>query len=98
MISISSLLEKRIKEIRESKNIKQVTLANMIDIEPTNLSKILSALNTNISNLFYFEHIQTKEELIKNINSILEDYTTKDLQFFYRTLTAYTETKTNHIK
>ena len=40
MISISMLLGKRIKELRESKNIKQVTLADMIDIEPTNLSKI----------------------------------------------------------
>ena len=31
MISISMLLGKRIKELRESKNIKQVTLADMID-------------------------------------------------------------------
>lgn len=113
MISISLLLGKRIKELRKSKNIKQVTLADMIDIEPTNLSKIekgvhlpkeetinkiLLALNTDVSNLFYFEHIQTKEELIDNINSILKDSTTKDLQFFYRTLTAYTETKTKHSK
>lgn len=108
MISISMLLGKRIKELRESKNIKQVTLADMIDIEPTNLSKIekgvhlpkeetinkiLLALDTDISNLFYFEHIRTKEELIYNINSILKDSTTKDLQFFYRTLTAYNESK-----
>ncbi len=108
MISISLLLGKRIKEIRESKNIKQVTLADMIDIEPTNLSKIekgihlpkddtinkiLIALNTDINNLFYFEHIQTKDELIDNINSILRNASTKDLQFFYRTITAYNETK-----
>jgi len=113
MKSISILLGKRIKEIRESKNIKQVSLANMIDIEPTNLSKIekgihlpkeetinkiLIALNTDINNLFYFEHFQTKEELINNINSILNDATLKDLQFFYRTLNAYNENKQNDDK
>ena len=40
MQTLSVLLGQRIKEVRESKNIKQVELANMIDIEPTNLSKI----------------------------------------------------------
>lgn len=108
MISISLLIGKRIKELRESKNIKQVTLANMIDIEPTNLSKIekgihlpkeetinkiLTALNTDINSLFYFEHLQTKEELINKINLILKDATTKDLQFYYRTINAYNESK-----
>ncbi len=113
MKSISVLLGKRIKEIRESKNIKQVSLANMIDIEPTNLSKIekgihlpkeetinkiLVALDTDINNLFYFEHIQTKEELILNINSILKNSSVSDLQFFYRILNAYNENKQSNIK
>lgn len=113
MKSISVLLGKRIKEIRESKNIKQVNLANMIDIEPTNLSKIekgihlpkeetinkiLVALNTDINNLFYFEHIQTRDELMNNINSILKEATVSDLQFFYRTLNAYNENKQNNNK
>ena len=40
MTSISVLVGKRIKAIREAQHIKQVELANMIDIEPTNLSKI----------------------------------------------------------
>ena len=40
MSSLSVLVGKRIREIRESKNIKQVELANMIDVEATNLSKL----------------------------------------------------------
>ena len=35
-MSISILLGKRIRDIREAKHIKQVELANMIEIEPTN--------------------------------------------------------------
>ncbi len=107
MQTLSMLLGKRIKEIRESKNIKQVELANMIDIEPTNLSKIekgvhlpkdetinkiLNALNTDINDLFEFEHIKDKEELVKSINKLLSDAKIEDLQFFYRVLLSYYET------
>ena len=107
-MSISILLGKRIRDIREAKHIKQVELANMIEIEPTNLSKIekgahfpkdetlnkiLKALNIDNKDLFYFEHMQDKSELLKNINKILADAKTEDLQFFYRTLVAYKEAK-----
>ena len=107
-MSISILLGKRIRDIREAKHIKQVELANMIEIEPTNLSKIekgahfpkdetlnkiLKVLNIDIKDLFYFEHMQDKSELLKNINKILADAKTEDLQFFYRTLVAYKEAK-----
>lgn len=108
MVTISELVGKRIKGIREAKHIKQVELANMIEIEPTNLSKIekgihfpkdetinkiLKALDIDIKDLFSFEHIQTKTELVKNINKILSKSQTEDLQFFYRLLVAYFEVK-----
>ncbi|MCM1338462.1 MAG: helix-turn-helix domain-containing protein [Muribaculaceae bacterium] len=108
MATISVLVGKRIKAIRESQHIKQVELANMIDIEPTNLSKIekgahfpkdetinkiVKALNIETEDLFYFEHLQEKDELIKNITRILSESKTEDLQFFYRTLVAYKEVK-----
>jgi transcriptional regulator with XRE-family HTH domain len=110
MVAISVLLGKRIKEIRESKNIKQVELANMIDVDPTNLSKIekgihfpkdetinkiLVALNTDVNNLFSFEHLKTKEELIKSINNTLNVASEEDLQFFHRFITAYKESQRN---
>ena len=37
--------------------------------------------------------MQDKSELLKNINKILADAKTEDLQFFYRTLVAYKEAK-----
>ena len=40
MTTLSVLFGKRVKEIRESKNIKQIELANMIDVEATNLRKL----------------------------------------------------------
>ena len=108
MQTLSVLLGKRIKEIRESKNIKQVELANMIDIEPTNLSKIekgvhlpkdetinkiLNALNTDMDNLFKFEHIKEKEVLLNHINKLISNAKTEDLQFFYKVIISYNETK-----
>ena len=106
MTSISVLVGKRIKDIREAKHIKQVELANMIEIEPTNLSKIekgvhfpkdetinkiIKALDVDIKDLFYFEHIQTKTELLKNIEKLLSKAQIDDLQFFYRMIIAYFE-------
>lgn len=108
MVSISVLVGKRIKTIRESQHIKQVELANMIDIEPTNLSKIekgihfpkdetinkiVNALNIETKDLFCFEHLQERDELLKNIFQILKASKTEDLQFFYRVLVAYKEVK-----
>ena len=110
MQTLSVLLGKRIKEIRESKNLKQVELANMIDIEPTNLSKIekgahlpknetinkiAKVLNTDITGLLEFKHIQNKDELLKSISNILSEYRTEDLQFFYKVLISYNEIKRN---
>jgi len=108
MQTLSTLLGQRIKEIRESKNIKQIELANMIEIEPTNLSKIekgvhlpkdetinkiTRALGTDMKNLFNFEHLQSKENLLKEINELLRTSRLDDLQFFYRVLLSYNETK-----
>lgn len=108
MTSISVLVGKRIKAIRESQCIKQVELANMIDIEPTNLSKIergahfpkdetinkiVKALNIETKDLFCFEHLLERDELLKNIARILTESKTEDIQFFYRTLIAYKEIK-----
>ncbi len=108
MTSISVLIGKRIREIRESKHIKQVELANMIDIEPTNLSKIekgihfpkdetiqkiITALDIDIKALFDVRHIEDKEILTKKINKALANATNLELQFFYRMISAYYETK-----
>ena len=83
MSSLSVLVGKRIREIRESKNIKQVELANMIDVEATNLSKlekgahlpkeenirkITKALGIEVKDLFDFGHLQSREKLLNVIH------------------------------
>lgn len=106
MSELSKLVGQRIKEIRESKNIKQVKLAEMINIEPTNLSKIekgfhlpkedninkiTRALNVEIKDLFDFSHIKSREEILALINLILKNSKSEELRFFYRFLIAYKE-------
>ena len=86
MTTLSKLVGKRIRELREEKNIKQVELAEMIDMEPTNLSKlekgvhlpkevkltkITQALGIQVKDLFDFSGIKSKENLLKDIHSIL---------------------------
>lgn len=92
---------KRIKEIRESLNIKQFELADMLDMEPSNLtriesgyqfpkeeniSKIASKLGVEEKDLFDFAHIKTKQELIELINILLNDLNEKEMEYFYKSL------------
>ena len=106
MTTLSVLFGKRVKEIRESKNIKQVDLANMIEIEATNLSKlekgvhlpkeenikkIADALKVDIRDLFDFEHMKTRKELTTDIKKILGLATDEELRFFYKILVSYKE-------
>lgn len=80
----------------------------MIGVEPTNLSKIekgvhlpkeeninkiTKALNIEIIDLFDFEHLKSRKILLKNINDILENSKTEEIQFFYRILVSYKELK-----
>ncbi len=108
MESLSVLVGKRIKEIRESKNIKQVELAEMINVEATNLSKIekgvhlpkeenikkiTTALNIEIKDLFDFKHLQPRENIRQGINEILDNASDEEIRFFYKILISYKELK-----
>ena len=104
MEKLSEIIGKRNKEIRESKNIKQVQLAEMVDMEPTNLSKlekgihlpkkeklakITEALGITIKELFIEPTPKSKTALLKDINLILKKAEYKELEFFHRILTSY---------
>ena len=108
MSTLSMQVGKRIKELREAKGMKQVELADLIDMEATNLSKlekgvhlpkednlnkITNALGVEIKDLFDFGHIKTKEELVDDINSIFEQSTLEEMQFFHKILMSYKELK-----
>ena len=104
--NLSKQVGKRIKELRKSRKIKQVELANYLEIEPTNLSKIENGaylpredklkkiakiLNVQIKDLFDVEHIQERNTLINSISNIINSSNDKELMFYYMVLKSYKE-------
>jgi len=88
MGDIKKLLGKRIQELRKTKKISQEALAEIIGIEPNNLSriengrnyptpenlaKIASALEISIDKLYLFEHHKNYAEIKQDIILALED-------------------------
>lgn len=103
MTSLSKKLGQRIKEIREGQNMKQVKLAEIIEMEPSNLSKlengnqlpreenierIAKALNIEVKDLFDFGHFKTRQELLDFIIGILQSSNKKELEFIYKFITG----------
>lgn len=81
---IKEQLGKRIYELRKQQHISQEELAEKLDISQRSLSKIetgknfiksntleklLSAFNINCSELFNFEHINTQNNLLDEIQN-----------------------------
>ena len=106
VFSLSEQVGKRIKELREAQNIKQFELAEKLDIEPTNLSKIengvylpredklrkiASVLNVEIKDLFDIEHIKNRKELINSISEIINNLNDNELMFYYKVLKSHKE-------
>ena len=96
----------RIKELRERNNLTQQKLAELIDMEFSNLSKIergiqmpkektieriIKVLKTNEEELFDFKHIMPKKELIEHIIVILNNSSIKELKTYYKILNSIKE-------
>lgn len=77
----------KLKRLRKNRKLTQEQLAEMIDIDPRNLSrievglsfvkadtlgKILNALDVTTEQLFSNDHIKPKEELINDINEYID--------------------------
>ena len=99
--SLNKKLGQRIRELRISKGIKQGQIADMLDMErsnftriesgkqaPTdkNLEKIAAILGVYLKDLYDFEHIKTREELISLIAKMLPVLSDKELRFCYKSL------------
>ena len=99
MTSLKQKFGKRVKELRKSNGYTQEQIAEKINIEPPNISKmenglhfpqpdkiekIADALNVEILELFNFGHIKSKQELIKDINSILKELDLKKVELIYK--------------
>ena len=96
MGNLSKKVGRRIKQLRESLKIKQFELAEMLDMEPSNLTRIESGyqmpkeenlvkiagiLGVKEKDLFDFGEEQNKEELIQKINSLLEQCDKPELEY-----------------
>lgn len=96
------LLGNRLRELRKRKGIKQEKLAELISVEPAtisniengknypsmiNLENILSVLECNFSDAFDFEHKNSPENLIYEINSALKNNPDK-VEDFYKIVMA----------
>lgn len=89
----------RVKELRKNRHITQETLAELIGVEPQQISriengacfttfetleKIANILQIQISELFSFSHIRTKKELLDEINESLQRQTDDKIQTIYK--------------
>lgn len=101
MGEIARKLGLRIKELREKQGLTQLKLAEILDMEASNLSKIergiqipkeesleniSNALNIDVKNLFDYTENISKQELISKINVLLENSNEDTLQRYYRIL------------
>ena len=101
MGEISKKLGLRIKELREKQGFTQLKLAEILDMEASNLSKIergiqipkeesleniSKALGVEVKELFNYEHFADKKSLISKIDKILEVSDIKTVQKYYQIL------------
>lgn len=106
MDCIKTKLGARIQELRKSKKLTQEKLAEIVGLDIPNISniergkkfvssttleKIIKALDVTPNELFDFNHINSKEELLLSINDFLKSASKKDLIFFYRMIKIYKE-------
>ena len=89
----------RVKELRKSRRITQEKLAELIGVEPQQISriengacfttfetleKLANILEIHISDFFKFSHIRPKKELISTITEQLEKQTEEKVQTIYK--------------
>jgi len=99
------LLGKRLRELRKRKGLKQEELAEKIGVEPatisniengknypsmTNLENILNVLDYSFTEIFDYEHKNTNENLIYQINEIIKNHPDK-IEDFYKIIKALTK-------
>lgn len=104
MGQLSKKVGKRIKEIRESLNIKQYELAEKLEMEPSNLTRIESGyqkpkeenltkiadiLGVKEMDLFDFGDVNSKTELISKIDEILQQSSEAEINYFYKLLLGF---------
>ena len=93
------LLGLRIKEFRENRKLTQDKLSEMVGIDPKHLSriengrnypsfetleKILESLDISYEDIFNFNHLVSKVELLNKISEKLNNLSEDKLRFIYK--------------
>ena len=101
MALLKEKLGKRIKELRKEKGLTQENLAELIGIEPPNISKlekgnhfpqpeniekIATALNVSVKSLFDFDHFDDKDLIVSYIKNYIDQAGVKEIEFLYKTI------------
>ncbi len=101
---LSKKVGKRIKELREQQNIKQYELAEKLNMEPSNLTriesgyqmpkednitKIATCLGVQEKDLFDFKKTYSKNELIDKITKFLNNSTQEKVEYYYKLLEIF---------
>ena len=83
----------RIKELRKLKGLKQSELAELVGIDSKHMSKLECGrcfpsfdLLSKIADFFIIEHLQSREELIKNFTMKLQTTSEDKFQLIYKIL------------
>ena len=108
MYSLKKQFGLRIKELRKSNGLTQEQLAEKLGMDTPNLCrmengthfpqtknlvKLAEIFDIDIKELFDYEHIKTKDEIIKKINDFLNNANIKDIEFIYKTIKSLKEYK-----
>ena len=108
MGELSKKVGQKIKQIRESLGIKQYELAEKLNMEPSNLtriesgmqlpkeenlSKIAKALNVEVKDLFDFQDEISKEEFENKIMNLIKTFDLTEIEFIYNFIKMYKYSK-----
>lgn len=105
----SKKLGLRIKELRIAKKFKQTELADMLDMERSNLTRIENGmqrpndeniiriakfLEVEVKDLFDFEHFIPRKTLISQINKYLNEMNDSQVQYIHKSVRNLLNVKT----
>ena len=101
---LSKKVGRRIKKIREANKIKQYALAEMLGMEPSNLTRIESGLqlpkeenllkiadilHVEVKDLFEFDNEESIDTIKDKIIKIISKLEQKEIEFVYNFLKLY---------
>ena len=94
---------KRIRELRKNKHITQEKLAELISVEPQQISriengacfttfetleKLAHVFNVPINKLFIFDHTKQKSQITNELIKLIQDCDEDNLRLIYKIVTS----------